>query len=84
MCSTICMPSPARLGVCCEPPTYGELKFIVDGYAHGKPGPTGFGRVLRDEHGLVVCVLCVVRLYGALIWGLACFGMDGGVLGLPL
>lgn len=38
------------------PPSQGILKFNVNGAARGKLGPTGIGRVLRDDRGVVLCL----------------------------
>ncbi|GMJ01097.1 hypothetical protein like AT4G29090 [Hibiscus trionum] len=37
-----------RRGVFWQPPVMGVLKFNIDGVARGKPGPAGFGGVMRD------------------------------------
>ncbi|GMI75617.1 hypothetical protein like AT5G65005 [Hibiscus trionum] len=43
-----------RRGVFWQPPVTGVLKFNVDGAARGKPGPAGFGGVMRDGESRIM------------------------------
>ncbi|KAK3222286.1 hypothetical protein Dsin_009311 [Dipteronia sinensis] len=46
------------------PPTSTDLKFNVDGFALGKPGPAGIGGVLRDCDGKVLCMFsCYIGIH---------------------
>ncbi|KAK3219666.1 hypothetical protein Dsin_013636 [Dipteronia sinensis] len=42
-----------------SPPSFGVLKFNVDGSARGKPSPAGIGGVLRDHRGQIMCLFSV-------------------------
>ena len=48
---SLAKPGKTRVLAAWEVPPIGFLKFNVDGSAHGKPGPTGIGGVLRDHDG---------------------------------
>ncbi|GMJ03941.1 hypothetical protein like AT4G29090 [Hibiscus trionum] len=47
-------PKRVRVGRCWQPPLRGVLKFNTDGSARGKPGPAGFGGVMRDEDSRIL------------------------------
>ena len=57
-----------------KPPLAGALKFNVDGFARGKPGPAGCGGVLRDADGKVLALFsCPVESCDANVaelWGI--------------
>ena len=52
-------PKPHRKSLGWQPPTFGVLKWNVDGSSLGKPGPAGVGGVLRDHEGLVKVIFSV-------------------------
>ncbi|XVF27284.1 hypothetical protein REPUB_Repub14bG0093500 [Reevesia pubescens] len=47
------MSKQRKSGHCWEAPPQGFLKFNVARSSKGKPDPTGFGRVLRDDKGII-------------------------------